>query len=218
VKILFRTAFYLSILGFCAFLLLPFATDNEVRVSVANSYARLSLKLQNPKFVFVGDSITRGGGLWAARLHEAPWRVLNLARSGLTSQQLVPLVDQAISMKPEYIIYMSGTNDVEPTNSQTPEQVVEAFRHLVEASRRNNINLIVTMAPPTANAGRNAQMNQLNQAIKDILRQSYVHVIDLWPDFLAGDVIRPELTSDGIHLTEAAYELWENELTIKLLE
>jgi lysophospholipase L1-like esterase len=67
--------------------------------------------LGKPDIVFVGDSLTRDGGIWGLRIGKYDFNTWNLGRSGLTTRQIGFNVSRLQAFKPKYIFIMAGIND-----------------------------------------------------------------------------------------------------------
>lgn len=190
----------------------PLASNIDVRIGVQNTYAGLWAKMAGADYVIVGDSISKGGDPWFWRLRANPLSVVNLARSGYTTEQLTPIIEQAAAAKPRVILYMSGTNDVilgnDPATNTLP-----AYRRNLEVAMASGARVIVTLAPPTSSKERNSALQALNEQVRAIASAKGLSVIDLSPALAGPDgVIDPGMTGDGIHLRRAAYAAWVGEL------
>jgi alpha-glucosidase len=189
---------------------LPYV-DRDVQISASNLYASKWSKVGGSEYVFVGDSITKGGGLWAFRLGAFPPGTMNIARSGYTTEQITPLVRQAAKLNPKAIFYMSGSNDVS-LGEGSPLRNREAFRKNLRIARGSGARVIVTLAPPTFDRAINARLAVNNAAMRRLAEAEGVTVIDLWPQLGEGGVIAKRYTNDGTHLTNAAYRIWAREI------
>lgn len=187
--------------------LYPLAASPDALVDFINSYAAAWTKVFRLNYVFVGDSITRGNATWFASLRTNPVGTVNLARSGYTIEQLVPIVRQAAAMHPETILYMAGTNDI-LFNSAERNQTIKSFAETADILAASGARVIVTLSPPMADASKTDDLKTLNESIRDIAMAKGFRVIDLWPQLLAGNAIAPQFTIDGVHFTKAAYALW----------
>jgi hypothetical protein len=99
-----------------AFLATTVAVPVAINPTLRSNYFRLlahwRAKIKAPGYVFIGDSITAGGGVWGWRLGYDPLSSINLAESGLVTRQIEDLAPAAARYKPRTIIVMAGTNDV----------------------------------------------------------------------------------------------------------
>ncbi|MGY3359726.1 hypothetical protein ACVWZK_006389 [Bradyrhizobium sp. GM0.4] len=190
-----------------AVLLYPFAASLDVRVHYANSFALLKSRFSPPSYVLVGDSITKGGGLWFIPLRTNPLSVVNLARSGATTEQIYPLVKQALKLHPRAVLYMAGTNDA-LLDDVHPEKQLSYFKQSMEDIKQAGAHVIVTLPPPTSSPETNRRILETRALIAKIAKSFGADVIDLWSDMTENGVIKPELTLDGVHFTRRAYSIW----------
>ena len=159
--------------------------------------------------LFVGDSITEGGGDWSARI---PGVVTsNHGVSGDTTGAVLARMDQVARGTPERVFLMIGTNDFgESVSLETAEDAAEGALAVAEAIRRRlpDADLYVQSVLPRepARADMVRTVNARLAASADRLGYTY---LDLHPPFATPDgALRPELTEDDLHLTELGYALW----------
>jgi len=72
---------------------------------------------------------------------------------------------------------------------------------------------IVVFLPPWTNAAvLNKNLRDVHDVIREVAAQSGVCVVDLNPKLAPAGTLKPEFTSDGVHLTEEAYHIWAAEI------
>lgn len=190
----------------------PLAANIDVRIGVQNAYAELWSKTGGVDYVIIGDSISKAGDPWFFRLAANPLSVINLARSGYTTEQLTPIVEQASALKPKIILYMSGTNDVVLGNDLRGN-TVPAYRRNLDIALASGAKVVVTLAPPTASVDQNVRLMALNADIRTLAEEKRLMIIDLWPALIGNSgTIQPRFTPDGIHLSKTAYAIWSDKL------
>jgi lysophospholipase L1-like esterase len=159
------------------------------------------------RVVFLGDSITEmtDWGDWFPEL-----RTMNRGIGGQAIRDLIPRLHTAL-IEPKAISLMIGTNDLHGLGgSKKVDDIADQMRDLVQ-----NIQSIAPSAPIFVNCvtPRSAHFRDrivaLNHQYRTIAADSGSTYIDLWPVFAtsAGE-IRPELTTDGLHLSVAGYKAW----------
>lgn len=164
---------------------------------------------QPEKLLFVGDSIIEGGD-WAAWFPDDD--VVNLGVGGDTVAGLTARVDDVVAAQPDSIVLLIGTNDF-GSHRRTVEQVVRGIENVMVTLRRElpGARLLLTSILPRTSelAPRIKDANRHLRQFSATVRAQY---LDLWPALAEGDAIRDEFTTDALHLSEAGYQAWLDEL------
>lgn len=180
--------------------LLPILVNEYLRFTYLQTLAHWQSKLISPPVVFVGDSITAGGRSFN------DGSGINLATNGLQTYQIAAGIDGALAYHPEHIVVMVGTNDAieGPINY---EELVGLWTQICTEP-----SVVVTLAPPSRDKEITARVDEANAIALEICTHLGRPVLTL--DVLRGSdgLIQPQYTSDGTHLTEAAYQVWRDKL------
>jgi hypothetical protein len=72
-------------------------------------YEAIATKVSNPEIVFVGDSITLGGGIWGFRLHRYDFKTSNIAKGGIHLDDIKFYTLMALEKSPKCLFIMGGT-------------------------------------------------------------------------------------------------------------
>ena len=165
----------------------------------------LKSKPNKNEIIFLGTSITEGFNV--EKGFDNPF-VKNMGFTGSISENGIQVINRLIYRKPKKLFIEFGINDF---RYAIPSDTVTA--HLVTM-----INLIKTKSPgtgifvesvlPTSLDTLNTKIVRYNKDAKSICDSSNVTFINLYPEFLKGDKIDPDLTIDGIHLSQAGYFNW----------
>ncbi|GAB2973139.1 GDSL-type esterase/lipase family protein [Frigoribacterium salinisoli] len=161
------------------------------------------------KLVFVGDSITEGGD-WASWFPDDD--AVNLGVGGDTVAGLTARVDDVLATRPDSIVLLIGTNDF-GAHKRTVEQVVRGIENVMVAFRRELPGarlLLVSILPRTPELA--PRIKDANRHLRQFSATVRAQYLDLWPALASGDAIRPEFSDDALHLTEAGYQAWLDEL------
>jgi lysophospholipase L1-like esterase len=148
------------------------------------------------KLVFVGDSTTAGGD-WSTWFPDDD--VVALGRDGDTTATLTERLDEVVAARPDSVVLLIGNEDF--TARRTVEQVVRGVE-----------SLMVTILPRTADQAPRIQ--DANRHLRQFSSTVRAQWLDLWPALSdeAGEAIRPEFTTDGVHLSDEGYRAWVAEL------
>ncbi|MBF2074870.1 MAG: hypothetical protein IGS50_14070 [Synechococcales cyanobacterium C42_A2020_086] len=189
--------------------------QQEARVIAAQSPERLT--------VLAGDSIS----LWFPKELlpiERTW--LNQGISGETSGGLLKRLDAFADTDPETIFVMIGINDL--LRGISEQTVLDNQRQIIRdlAATHPDAQIVVQSILPHAEEstweGRdrlltlpNQQIRDLNRQLETIAREEGAYFLDLYPLFAnaAGD-LRPELSTDGLHLNAQGYQTWSIALQV----
>ena len=182
------------------------------------------------KIVFLGDSITEGGGDW--NNYFGTKNIVNRGISGDTTLGVLARLNEICFYKPISLFLLIGINDIFNSDSPnrkniTPLSVSNNIIAIAEKIYKRSPNTqvyIQTNLPinnklykkltgtfPFHETPLPDQINQINTRLKKNESQNHYTVIDLHDIFLdsRGSLSR-KYTSDGVHLNEEGYNKWSN--------
>lgn len=179
----------------------------------ADDNARLRASKAPVDIVFLGDSITEG---WADKRPDF-FRRGRVGRgiSGQTSSQMVlRFMSDVVELRPKAVHIMAATNDIAGnTGPMTPEMIHDNFRVMVDVARRHDIRVLLASIPPAASfpwrpgLETRRPIAAMNAWLRQFARESGSTWVDYWPVLNDGTgAIKPGLSSDGVHPTEAGYD------------
>ncbi|MDW3214132.1 MAG: GDSL-type esterase/lipase family protein [Ilumatobacteraceae bacterium] len=153
--------------------------------------------------VMLGDSITEQVD-WSSLLGPS---VVNRGFSGYTTAQLVPVARNLATAQPRMVFVLTGTNDIR--DDHPPSWTVRHLDAILTAlaTRSPTTRVVVQSVLPRADVP--AAVDAVNAAIMHLADERDVEFLDLHASFDdgAGGLRRAD-TTDGIHLTSAAYARW----------
>ena len=176
--------------------------------------------------VLLGDSIS----LWFPQdLLPGQRTWLNQAISGESSDMMLKRLDALDDAEIESIFLMIGINDLiagEP-EGQVTDHIRKAVRYLKRQHPDADIVVQSILPHGAANAtweGRerllllpNDRIQAVNAVLADIAQEQDVDYLDLSPLFANGEgALRPDLTSDGLHLNDRGYLVWRTAIALLL--
>ncbi|MDJ0702724.1 MAG: GDSL-type esterase/lipase family protein [Leptolyngbyaceae cyanobacterium MO_188.B28] len=158
--------------------------------------------------VVVGDSLS----LWLPSEWLSTDRFwLNQGISGDTTAGILRRLSAFAQTRPDTIHVMAGINDLK--NGASNAEVVSNLRQIMEQLHQTHpqAKIIVYSILPTRVANiPSDRIRGLNQQIAQTAQQVGIDYFDLQPNFADSDGdLRPELTTDGIHLTPQGYRVWQ---------
>ena len=199
---------------------------NEAAAFPGYYYARMRTfeaepPIRSTDIVMLGNSLTEGGRDWAEKLGKP--NVRNRGISGDVAMGIDARLFQITPHKPAKIFLLVGINDV--SHDLTVDSIVTNIRLLVEhihAQSPKTKLVLQSLLPIRESTGRWKRLQgktdmipQINARLEALAREKGLTFINLFPHFTeAGtNVLRSELTYDGLHLSKAGYDVW-----VKLLK
>ena len=182
----------------------------------------------NNKIVFLGNSITAGGGDWNKKLNAN--NIVNRGISGDYTEGILTRLKEIIFYKPVAVFLMIGVNEFFKDNTNTPEitptYVANNIFKIAEKIKKGSPGTLIfieTILPinnqhyidvkkvdynflqPNYKPSINDQINEVNSILKK--HRKYT-VLDLHHFFLNDlDVLDPTFSSDGVHLNQNGYQI-----------
>lgn len=168
--------------------------------------------------VFLGNSITEVGA-WAEVLPGE--QVINRGISGDNSWGVYARLDQVLAIKPRKIFLAIGVNDIK--RGTGIDYIVNNYERIaakVKAVSPRTKLYFQSVLPVTESVLANiyvkitnSKIKELNERMKAVAAKYQCPYIDLHPVFVDGNgQLKRELTTDGLHLKQAAYILWADYL------
>lgn len=162
----------------------------------------------NALTVLVGDSISQ----WFPVEHLSNQRFwLNQGISGDTTAGVLRRLSAFQQARPDTIHVMVGINDVK--TGVPDEQILSNLQQIMHQLRQSHPNATIyihSILPTRRPDLPSDRILALNQAIESLTIQEEVHYLDLLTYFSDGSGhLRPELTTDGLHLNSQGYSVWD---------
>jgi len=172
-------------------------------------------KAGEKRVVFYGNSITDSWARYfAAEFPGKPY--VGRGISGQTTpQMLVRFRQDVIDLEPAVVLILAGTNDIAGnTGPSTQEMIEDNLVSMVELARANGIRAVLSSVLPAFDYPWKPGMQPapkivaLNAWMKEWAAAHHVVYLDYWtPMADERQGLKAELTSDGVHPTEAGYQV-----------
>ena len=172
------------------------------------------VKQISPNNVFLGDSLTDYFDLDAAF---ADYSVVNSGIAGNTTENVLADLTHRVSIfNPSQVFVWLGTNDLR--DGKTPEQTLESLQTIIDQIQTERSLAKITLIslipvnsqvdPYTVGLRSNDQIQQVNQGLREIAKNEKLDYIDLY-SALKDDQgnLKAEYTVDGLHLSDAGYQV-----------
>jgi len=169
--------------------------------------------------VFLGNSLTEGGK-WADLLRKK--HIRNRGVSGDVAMGVYDRLDQILPGEPKKIFFLIGANDV--SHDLTVDSIVAAITHVVDRIQRESPKTklyLQSLLPINESFGRYKKMTgktdmipAINARLTEVAKERDIPFINLYPLFIKPEtnILREELTGDGLHLKEEGYQIWAKAL------
>jgi len=162
--------------------------------------------------IFLGDSLTDFHDWANFGEHH------NAGIAGDTTDGLLYRLHYTLEKKPKTTVLMIGINDL--LQGQDLETMKKNYKKIFEKTEGINNIFILSLLPVQAMA-QTEQINENVIRLNHFLRSEsnkrafvYIDLYCLMVDKNGG--IKEDLTSDGVHLTPKAYEVWEETMKVIL--
>lgn len=175
--------------------------------------------IRNDEIVMLGNSLTEGAD-WGKLLGRT-----DIRNRGIVGDELMGIyrrLHQILPHHPRVICLQSGANDV--SHDLSTDSILSLYELVIRRilSESPQTRLIVQSLLPINEefnryqrlAGKTEQFPQINTGLEALCRRLGVTFVNLFPHFAApgSHVLRPELSTDGLHLRPDAYRIWAKQL------
>ena len=135
---------------------------------------------------------------------------LNQGISGDTSSGVLKRLGAFSATRPNVIYVMAGINDLRKGSSDGI--ILRNYRRIVRRLRQTHpkAQIIVQSILPTRLAKfSNSRIRHINTQLTQIVKQEGANYLNIYSWFtdMEGN-LRPELTTDGLHLSQEGYDVW----------
>ena len=178
----------------------------------------------NKDIVMLGNSLTENGGDWAARIGNK-----NVRNRGIIGDEVMGVYDrlhQILPGHPAKLFLLIGVNDV--SHDLTTDTIVGMIRVTVERIRKESPDTklyLQSLLPINESfgrykrlAGKTNMIPEINKQLEELAKEKGLTYINLFPLFTekGSNVLRAELTTDGLHLKEEGYKIWVKAIRKKI--
>ncbi|MEH1782086.1 SGNH/GDSL hydrolase family protein [Nostoc sp.] len=161
--------------------------------------------------ILVGDSLT----MWFPKQKLPAGKLwLNQGISGDTSSGVLKRLGAFSATRPDVIYIMTGINDL--LKGTSDEAILRNYRRIIHRLRQEHphTEIIVQSILPTRRAKlSNNRIRHINIQLTVIAKQEGANYLNIYSWFtdMEGN-LRPELTTDGLHLSQEGYDVWRTAL------
>ncbi|MEB3361112.1 MAG: GDSL-type esterase/lipase family protein [Synechococcaceae cyanobacterium] len=166
------------------------------------------------RVTFLGDSITAAGD-WQRRFPTVA--VTNAGHPGDTTVDLLARLGPVRDSRPQLVLLMVGINDLlRGAREQAVAERIARLRQLLAAQGRVRVVQQSTLSCEASRCG--AAVVERVRRLNRLLRAGVDAADFLDVDAVLSDAsgLRPAFSLDGLHLTPAAYNRWQELLRLRL--
>ncbi len=175
-----------------------------------------SLPNEANEIIFLGDSITDGCN-WSEMFHDL--RIKNRGISADITDGVLDRLDEVVESKPLKIFLMIGVNDL--ARGKAVDYIVRNIERILDSIQKETpqteiyvqsllpVNSVYGLAKNHTN--KTAEIIAINAALKKMAEDRKLTFVDLH-SFLKteSNLLNPEYTNDGLHLTGKGYLVWKS--------
>jgi lysophospholipase L1-like esterase len=172
-----------------------------------NWHTLLTAPADSAEIIFSGTSITQGFPLQLAFNNP---HIINAGVGGSETRYTLSQVKQLVKRKPFKLFLETGINDL--SHYRKTDTVFKRFVKITQAVKSGSPGtvLYVQSVFPTAYPDLNNRIISYNQRVSNYCQLHQIAYINLYPLFLKNGFIDPELTLDGIHISDKGYAVWKS--------
>ena len=174
--------------------------------------------------VMLGNSLTEGGGDWGKRLGKD-----NVINRGISGDEVMGVYDrlhQILPGKPAKLFLLIGVNDVshDLSTDSIVYRIDQTLTRIQKESPETKVYL-QSLLPINESFNRykrltnkTYQIPEINARLETLAKEKKITFINLYPLFTekGTNVLRKELTNDGLHLNDKGYQIWVDAIKKKM--
>ena len=166
------------------------------------------------KILMVGNSITYQGN-WKQILRRDD--VINYGIPGYTTEQLSWTIKNFTKLHPKVVFLEGGINDL--TLGISPKRVYQNQVKVIDSLFAHDIVPVVQATLyQNPSADKNKKVKKVNAMISRYCSEHQIDYLDLNSVLSTDGYLKKELTTDGTHLKQPAYDLWAELIKKELLK
>ena len=174
--------------------------------------------------VMLGNSLTEGGGDWGKRLGKD-----NVINRGISGDEVMGVYDrlhQILPGKPAKLFLLIGVNDVshDLSTDSIVYRIDQTLTRIQKESPETKVYL-QSLLPINESFNRykrltnkTYQIPEINARLETLAKEKKITFINLYPLFTekGTNVLKKELTNDGLHLNDEGYKVWVDAIKKKM--
>lgn len=167
------------------------------------------------RVVFLGDSITDRWGRKVGTFFPGKGYINRGISGQTTPQMLLRFQQDVVHLHPSVLVLLAGTNDIaRNTGPSSPAMIEDNFRSMAAIAKDNGIRLVIGAILPAARyrwrPGVNgvSDIREVNRWLETFCAENNFVFVDYYSAMAdAAGGMKPGLSSDEVHPTEAGYAI-----------
>lgn len=182
----------------------PERVDQDCVNSWNNCIEKLDMEAD---VVFFGDSETAGGD-WQKAFPDV--KSINLGYIGEDVKGMLRRVDAIKAVKPKKVFLMAGINGLQQQTIGEFEYWYAALVDAIQTSVPDAELYIESILPVTSYSDYcdNEKIRDANVVLQRMAEERHIPYIDVYSAFAQDGALPEEMSYDGLHLYNEAYDLW----------
>jgi lysophospholipase L1-like esterase len=188
----------------------PKQTILLILILAASFYCPVWARSNTPevRIVMLGDSITAWGN-WQSLLKRND--VINRGVAGDRTSDVLARIEEIYRLKPNWCFIMIGINDI--LRDQPIDRIFDNYRRIIDGLMKWEIVPIIQSTLYLAGPDpKNKLVEALNRKTKKLAEERQIPFLDLNRSLAPNKQLLFAYTHDGLHLNEAGYQAWKDEL------
>jgi lysophospholipase L1-like esterase len=185
----------------------PVVLSGTLRSAYLSLVDRKVAAIWPPKYAFVGDSLTTNCN-WRWEL--GSFSVINLAIGGSDIRDIARQIIESRELRADFIFVEAGINDVILESAPT-ERIGSDFEYLLQQIVLGQ-KASVTLIPFVSDHSFTERIEAANLTVSPLVNLKRLPIIDLNPELSNQGIRKPEMTTDGVHFTHQACQIWADEI------
>ncbi len=165
-------------------------------------------KITSATIIFFGNSLTFAGD-WNTLLRRDS--IVNQGIGGDNTLGMLHRLNFVYQLHPKLCFVMAGINDI---YADVPvETIFENYKKIIDTLRSKNITPIIQSTlhvnPKWKRTElKNPEVKKLNILLSEYCTLNKITFVDLNAKLSSNGILNDQFTTDGVHLTPAAYTVW----------
>lgn len=214
-----KTLLYLMVAAFPVFAQTPYdslylkSSVYKNRIAMFDESKSISAKI-----IFFGNSLTFAGD-WNNLLGRDS--IVNQGIGGDNTLGMLHRLQYVYQLHPKVCFVMAGINDI---YADVPvEKIFENYKKIIDTLRSKNITPIIQSTlhvnPKWKRAEiKNPEVKKLNILLSEYCAVNKITFVDLNAKLSSNGILNDQFTTDGVHLTPAAYIVWSEMIASIILK
>lgn len=175
-------------------------------------YEKVAARVQC-RILFIGDSLTSEGGVWAWKLGRWWPDTRNVGRAGADLYFVKSVADENLPvLRPECVVVMAGINDF--GRGHDVVNIIRDYEATIAVIRQTKSvkSMVIVSTLYLRDGKQTPEIDQLNEALRALCDREKLTFVDLRPVLCKDGRLLPEFSRDIVHLNDEGRRRWAEAL------